>query len=552
MLTGYEPSILPTALKIRLLLYIVVFVFVMAETDIKWSVDRLDGTYWPVWKFQMTHLLRAKGIWGFVDETETLRAGATEQQTADFKKQQEKTFSTLALAISPAQLYLITSYDKPKPVWDALCEHFEKNTLANKLLLKNQYFQMEMKEGSSIETHMKEMKELADRLAALGAAVLEEDQVVTLLGSLPPSYQMLVTTLEARNELTLNYVQQSLVHEEKKQSSGSSSEKPGSHDAMYHSHKEQHKDRDGKRQRSTCQWKPKCFSCGQKRHFQRDCLSPKRKKEKLTKHNAKPVKESATVDSDTDESYNSIFTASSNQSPSEQWLIDSGATSHMTYSRELLHCYRKFDVPQTVSLGDGRTVEAIGAGDNELNMMFKVSKKKRCTMKNVLYVPKLTSNCRIVAVSMGNSIRFGVAKCWIKNNNENLIGMGILRNKLYILDCEPIEPQNASVASQEANTADLWHRRLGHLGKQQLKDLASKESLKGVTISKNDDLSFCESCVEGKMHRQPFQPSGDVCSTRKLQLVRSDVCGPMPTESLGKKRYFLDDYSRCNVARFTL
>ena len=64
-------------LKIRSLLYIVVFVFVMAETDIKWSVDRLDGTNWPVCKFQMTHLLRAKGIWGFVDETKTLRAGAT-------------------------------------------------------------------------------------------------------------------------------------------------------------------------------------------------------------------------------------------------------------------------------------------------------------------------------------------------------------------------------------------------------------------------------------------------------------------------------------------
>ena len=70
----------------------------------------------------------------------------------------------------------------------------------------------------------------------------EEDQVVALLGSLPPNYQMLVKTLKAHNELTLNYVQQLLVHEEKKQSSGSCSEEPGSHGAMYHSHKEQHKD----------------------------------------------------------------------------------------------------------------------------------------------------------------------------------------------------------------------------------------------------------------------------------------------------------------------
>ena len=223
-------------------------------------------------------------------------------------------------------------------------------------------------------------------------------------------------------------------------------------------------------------WAERTFSTG--------LPESKKERKKMTKHNAKPAKESATVDSDTDESYNSVFTASSNQLPSEQWLIDSGATSHMTYSRELLHYYRKFDVPQTVSFGDGRSVEAIGAGNIELKMMFKVSKKKRCTMKNVLYVPKLTSNLFSVraAVLNGNSIRFGVAKCWIKNNNGNLIGMGILGNKLYIIDCEPIEPQNASVASQEANTADLWHRQLGHLGKQQLKDLASKVFKRGNNI----------------------------------------------------------------------
>ncbi len=40
-----------------------------------------------------------------------------------------------------------------------------------------------MKEGTSIEKHLKRMKELTDRLAAIGAPIAEEDQVVTLLGS---------------------------------------------------------------------------------------------------------------------------------------------------------------------------------------------------------------------------------------------------------------------------------------------------------------------------------------------------------------------------------
>ena len=52
---------------------------------------------------------------------------------------------------------------------------------------------MEMKEDTSVEEHIKNMKELTDRLAAINAPIAEEDQVVTLLGSLPSSYSTLVT-----------------------------------------------------------------------------------------------------------------------------------------------------------------------------------------------------------------------------------------------------------------------------------------------------------------------------------------------------------------------
>ena len=61
------------------------------------------------------------------------------------------------------------------------------------------------------------MKELTDRLAAIGAPISEEGQVVTLLKSLPKSYPTLVTALEARSDkISLKYVQQALVHEEQK------------------------------------------------------------------------------------------------------------------------------------------------------------------------------------------------------------------------------------------------------------------------------------------------------------------------------------------------
>ena len=88
--------------------------------------------------------------------------------------------------------------------------HFECETLVNKLFLKK-YFRA----PTSIEAHLKDKKEITDKLAAISTLILEEDQVVTLLGSLPCSYVTLVTALEARvDDVRLSYVQQALIHEE--------------------------------------------------------------------------------------------------------------------------------------------------------------------------------------------------------------------------------------------------------------------------------------------------------------------------------------------------
>ncbi|CAB4036919.1 Hypothetical predicted protein, partial [Paramuricea clavata] len=156
----------------------------------KWSIDKLDGSNWSTWKFQMKHLLLAKGLWGFVDGSEELAGSAPGETAAQFRSKAQRAFSTIVLAIKSAQLYLVSSCD----------------------------FRTEMKEGTSMEKHLKHMKDIADKLAAIGAPISEEDQVVTLLGSLPRSYATLVTALEARvDDVKMDFVQQALMHEESKQ-----------------------------------------------------------------------------------------------------------------------------------------------------------------------------------------------------------------------------------------------------------------------------------------------------------------------------------------------
>ena len=171
---------------------------------------------------------------------------------------------------------------------------------------------------------------------------------------------------------------------------------------------------------------------------------------------------------------------------------------------------------------------------------------------DVLYVPKLTCNLFSVraAVAKGNAVEFGPNKCCIWDENGKLRGKGSLADKLYQLDCQVVSSGYASVAQ---SCSDLWHQRLGHVHESRLKKCVQNECVQGFDIERITELSFCEGCLAGKMCRKPFPTVGRIWSTRKLQLVRSDVCGPMQTQSIGGAKYFvtfIDDYTRCCAVYF--
>ena len=162
---------------------------------------------------------------------------------------------------------------------DALKNQFERGTLANKLMLKKQYFRMEMTENTTVESHLKTMKELTDRLAAIDAPISEEDQV---LGSLPKPYAL-------ETQLELGNVQQSILHEERKLSDTKRSDPEST--ALIGSSSERQK------QKRTVT----CFECGEPGHFRRDCPEFKQRMAARKIHRAKPAEEQ---ESDSEESCN--------------------------------------------------------------------------------------------------------------------------------------------------------------------------------------------------------------------------------------------------------
>lgn len=60
----------------------------------------------------------------------------------------------------------------------------------------------------------------------------------------------------------------------------------------------------------------------------------------------------------------------------------------------------------------------------------------------------------------------------------------------------------------------------------------------------------CETCLQGKMSRMKFPRKSENRANERLQMIHSDVCGPMQTPSPSEKRYvltFIDDFSRYSV-----
>ena len=67
-----------------------------------------------------------------------------------------------------------------------------------------------------------------------------------------------------------------------------------------------------------------------------------------------------------------------------------------------------------------------------------------------------------------------------------------------------------------------------------------------VQLNLGQVTGFCESCVEGKSHRLPFQHSSGKRADHPLELIHGDVSGKIGTESLGGGEYFvtfIDDHT---------
>ena len=238
------------------------------------------------------------------------------------------------------------------------------------------------------------------------------------------------------------------------------------------------------------------------------------------------------------------------------WIVDSGASSHMTWDRDMYCEYRELSTPQPVKLGDGRKVNAMGKGTIKLKVMSSSDREVTFTLTETLHVPDMSCNLLSVRsiTDKGYRMSFHEDRCSIESRDGKVIAEGQKKGNLFQLQGEAIRRSSEECANvATAASKEIWHSRLGHVGDSTLEKLAASHSARGVTVKGDSERSFCEGCARGKASHVRPQALNEIRATRRCGIVHSDVLGPVSVDSLTGKRFmisFTDDMTRCSQVYF--
>ncbi|EOY08616.1 Uncharacterized protein TCM_023426 [Theobroma cacao] len=221
------------------------------------------------------------------------------------------------------------------------------------------------------------------------------------------------------------------------------------------------------------------------------------------------------------------------------WLLNSGASNHMTPNVKLFveiddqYCSK-------VEIGNDVYLQATRKG----LVPIQTSSGARYEFE-VLFVLEITKNL----LSVGQMLKHNYVlllkdmSCTIyAPNGDYMMNISMKQN------CFPVNWKYACLQATKvhSNLTSLWHKRFGHCNYNSLIQL-SNSGLVDKLPKLSECGPICQTCQLGKIAQKPYPTTSFSKSKDKLNLIHSDVGGPLSEESLNGSRHFvtfIDDLTR--------
>lgn len=528
----------------------------------KYNLVAFAGENFSAWSFRMKSILRENGAIKAIEEADYATTDGNEEKEA-------RAQAIIIGGVADSHLEYLRNQDTAYEMFLNLEENFKNKGIRSRLFLRRKLSEIKYNEKDSLQMHFVKLDECFSQLKDSDSEISDEEKINYILLSMPKSYEHLVSAIETIKELELNFVKNRLLGEEEKRKKMKDYDNKNVDYAFlcYNCHKPGHK-KFQCRARQTMQEGNQSF---RRQNFnQRGQESVNRRYQNTSQNNrGRSQRENQTRGGYQGHNFSQPSTSSEdkrvafmtgesmsniNNSEMLMWCIDSGCSDHLVNNKDVFFEYVDLKVRKKISAAkNGVYLEALGIGNIRINSYIN-NVKIPCEIQNVYYVPEVKMNLLSVSKLESNGLNIMFANNTMKAfYNNQLVMLGKKVGSLYQVEFEVDNSccnytQNKSI--NNSNSMQLWHRRLGHLGYDNIKLLSSKGLVKGLNINEGksnvcENNLFCESCLLGKMTRQPFNKKGHR-ATKPLELVHTDVCGPISPTTWDGYNYFLtftDDFT---------
>jgi hypothetical protein len=229
----------------------------------KMEIEKFNGKSFELWKLKMEDLLVERDQWIAVDPGRT----PTGTSADDWKKMDRKAKSTIRLCL-----------------WEKLGKLYQSKSLVNKLFLRKKLYNLRMRDGDSVAEHLNAFNTVVSQLISVDIKISDEDKCISLLCSLPDSWDSLVVAIGSNTtSLKFEEVVSSLLSEEmrRKNMEGHST------DALFARGRSQERNKSNfssgrskskGRSKSPGKFVRVCWRCGKEGHYKKQCRSKVEKK----------------------------------------------------------------------------------------------------------------------------------------------------------------------------------------------------------------------------------------------------------------------------------